>query len=140
MNVTLSPCKAKGYEGLFVYVPWLEISHFLNERAGNDKHYLKIGFCDDNRLRFKQLWGKPHFYFRSWSWNYHHVWRFKVEHEGRTEYYFVFTAKDKGTSIERTAPTREHECLPDPTVFAEIDKQFALWYESELQKSCLTIQ
>ena len=64
-------------------------SLWLNSRP----HYVDTIY-GDNRTAFRTLFGKPDFYFK--SWNYHHVWI--REFHGET--FLVFTAKDKGTTIE----------------------------------------
>lgn len=61
-----------------------------------DEKYYPV--LEDNRARFKTIWGKADFYFR--GSHYFHVW--VREFQGET--FLVLTAKDHGTVIEITRP------------------------------------
>lgn len=95
------------------------------------EHDLKVQTFSDNRATFKALWGKPHFYFRG-SEFYFHGWKFKVRLGAKVEYYYVLTAKGKGTCYERTGNVDFH--TDDQTTCEPIDKKFFEWLESELTK------
>ena len=125
--ITPSSCKIADYNNhVPKVVPTFQMAQWLNETHSNHCYIYDIHFIDDNRERLKKLWGKPHFYFH--GSNFFHGWRFVVLCGHRTEYFFVLTAKDKGTCIERTGHFHYDQPL------SPIDQEFALWYEKELLK------
>lgn len=73
----------------------------LSQDEKIERHVAFNTYLADNRERFKKIFGKPDFHYKSSF--YFHCWSF--EHAGET--FVVLTADEKGTCIEMDVPSWE---------------------------------
>jgi hypothetical protein len=136
IHFRLSPCKVKDYIGddiVFGSAPinngfW--ICRHIKEVIGAEIYRLRIS--SDNRNTFPKIFGKRHFCYS--GSHYFSCWRVKFKYEGKTYFFFILTAKDKGTCYERNLIDGEK---PDYYVNGDIhpvDRAIAGWLKTKLEK------
>ena len=138
LHFRLSPCKVKDYVGgddvfgtTIASCQWV-YTHIRAKKPDNFRYVYQLRVCGDNRETFHKIFGKRHFCFS--GNHYFSAWRLKFKYEGKTYFYFILTAKEKGTCYERNTIDGE---TPDYCVNGDIhpvDRAFADWLEIKLKK------